>query len=128
MKFKTKRYYKNQNETLLTENSIYYAKNERLSNEINKYKEIVREIESGLSNALKRLEMEIEKNANLSKKISSLVNDLETKEKERRKIAGKLGALTREINKIQYEKDGQRLILKSVIQDNKDLKKCKGSN
>ena len=53
---------------------------------------------------------------------------IEIKENQRRKSAGKVGDLTKKIQKLQDEKEGQNEIIKSFVKENKNLKGLVKSN
>ena len=58
----------------------------------------------------------------LKKEIFAKEQLIEIKENQRRKSAGKVGDLTKKIQKLQNEKEGQNEIIKSLNRDNVNLK------
>jgi chromosome segregation ATPase len=58
----------------------------------------------------------------LKKEILKKEQLIEIKENQRRKSAGKVGDLTKKIQKLQDEKEGQNEIIKSFVKENKNLK------
>lgn len=58
----------------------------------------------------------------LKKEILKKEQLIEIKENQRRKSAGKVGDLTKKIQKLQDEKEGQNEIIKSLNRDNVNLK------
>lgn len=58
----------------------------------------------------------------LKKEILKKEQLIEIKENQRRKSAGKIGDLTKKIQKLQDEKEGQNEIIKSLNRDNVNLK------
>ena len=58
----------------------------------------------------------------LKKEILAKEQLIEIKENQRRKSAGKVGDLTKKIQKLQDEKEGQNEIIKSLNRDNVNLK------
>lgn len=58
----------------------------------------------------------------LKKEILKKEQLIEIKENQRRKSAGKVGDLTKKIQKLQNEKEGQNEIIKSLNRDNVNLK------
>ena len=47
---------------------------------------------------------------------------LELKETARRKGVGKISALTKKLNQLKYEKEGQNEMIKSFVKENRELK------
>lgn len=100
MKFKTKKYYKTQNELLINELGTNYAKIERLKNEIIELNKSVVELEKCLRNAKNELKQEHEKYESTTAKFN---NEIEQKENARRKAAGKAGGLKKDNLKLKEE-------------------------
>ena len=64
----------------------------------------------------------------LKKEILAKEQLIEIKENQRRKSAGKVGDLTKKIQKLQDEKEGQNEIIKSFARENTNLKGLVKSN
>jgi len=58
----------------------------------------------------------------LEREILSQKQLIEIKENQRRKAIGKVSSLTRKLNKLEYEKEGQNEIIKSFVKETRQLK------
>lgn len=113
------------------QNNYYKEKalNENLSNIIADMTNCIKQLKTTLKSASKEV---IEANKTieeqkteimlLKKEIFAKEQLIEIKENQRRKSAGKVGDLTKKIQKLQDEKEGQNEIIKSLNRDNVNLK------
>jgi chromosome segregation ATPase len=113
------------------QNNYYKEKalNDNLSNIIADMTNCIKELKTTLksaSNEVTEANKTIEEQKTeimlLKKEIFAKEQLIEIKENQRRKSAGKVGDLTKKIQKLQDEKDGQNEIIKSLNRDNVNLK------
>jgi chromosome segregation ATPase len=107
MKWKTKKYYKNQNELLKIEILNLGKKNVELKDLNCKANEAIEELKSTLKSAIKghntankTMSKYKQENEELKLSVDQLINEVQNKEALRRKAAGKLGGYAKEKNKL----------------------------
>lgn len=98
----------------------------RVNNELVEYTNKVRKTLENTLNKLTEANKTIEEQKTeimlLKKEILKKEQLIEIKENQRRKSAGKVGDLTKKIQKLQDEKEGQNEIIKSFARENTNLK------
>lgn len=113
------------------QNKYYKEKalNDNLSDIVNNMINCIKELKTTLksvSNEVTEANKIIEEQKTeimlLKKEILKKEQLIEIKENQRRKSAGKVGDLTKKIQKLQDEKEGQNEIIKSLNRDNVNLK------
>lgn len=113
------------------QNNYYKEKalNENLSNIIADMTNCIKQLKTTLKSASKEvteankiIEEQKTEIMLLKKEILKKEQLIEIKENQRRKSAGKVGDLTKKIQKLQDEKEGQNEIIKSLNRDNVNLK------
>lgn len=113
------------------QNNYYKEKalNEDLSNIIANMTNCIKELKTMLKSTSKEvteankiIEEQKTEIMLLKKEILKKEQLIEIKENQRRKNAGKVGDLTKKIQKLQDEKEGQNEIIKSLNRDNVNLK------
>lgn len=113
------------------QNNYYKEKalNEDLSNIIANMTNCIKELKTMLKSTSKEvteankiIEEQKTEIMLLKKEIFAKEQLIEIKENQRRKNAGKVGDLTKKIQKLQDEKEGQNEIIKSLNRDNVNLK------
>lgn len=104
MKWKTKRYYKNQNELLKLEVLNLNTEIDKLEGLNDKNDETIKEVEKSLKKTSNELREANEIISKYEKEVNNLKNKLNEKEEQRKEAAGKLGGLTKENNKLKEEK------------------------
>lgn len=119
------------------QNNYYKEKalNDNLSNIIADMTKCIKELKTTLKSTSKEvteankiIEEQKTEIMLLKKEIFAKEQLIEIKENQRRKSAGKVGDLTKKIQKLQDEKEGQNEIIKSLNRDNVNLKGLVKSN
>ena len=93
-----------------------------MTNCIKKLKTTLKSTSNEVTEANKIVEEQKTEIMLLKKEIFAKEQLIEIKENQRRKSAGKVGDLTKKIQKLQDEKEGQNEIIKSLNRDNVNLK------
>ena len=93
-----------------------------MTNCIKKLKTTLKSTSNEVTEANKIVEEQKTEIMLLKKEILKKEQLIEIKENQRRKSAGKVGDLTKKIQKLQDEKEGQNEIIKSLNRDNVNLK------